>query len=73
MVSVFRQQYKTKIFEKFFRVPTGDTHNAKGHGLGLSYSTQVIRQHKGRIDVESEENWAVPLLLPCQRRRQSGI
>jgi len=47
--------YKDKIFEKFFRVPTGDTHNAKGHGLGLSYIAQVIRQHHGSISVDSHE------------------
>jgi len=49
------QEYKAKVFEKFFRVPTGDTHNAKGHGLGLSYSAQVIRQHHGTIEVDSHE------------------
>ena len=49
------QEYKTKIFEKFFRVPTGDQHNAKGHGLGLSYAAQVIRQHRGNIEVDSHE------------------
>ena len=47
--------YKEKIFEKFFRVPAGDTHNAKGHGLGLSYISQVVRQHKGSIEVDSQE------------------
>ncbi len=48
--------YKEKIFEKFFRVPAaGDTHNAKGHGLGLSYSAQVLRQHHGSITVDSRE------------------
>jgi two-component system phosphate regulon sensor histidine kinase PhoR len=49
------QEYKTKVFEKFFRVPTGDKHNAKGHGLGLSYAAQVIRQHQGNIEVDSHE------------------
>ena len=47
-------EYKKKVFEKFFRVPHGDTYNAKGYGLGLSYTAQVIQQHKGAITVESQ-------------------
>jgi signal transduction histidine kinase len=48
-------QYQDKIFEKFFRIPTGDVHTTKGHGLGLSYIKSVIEQHKGKINVDSEE------------------
>ncbi len=47
-------EYQSKIFEKFFRVPHGDTHDAKGYGLGLSYAAQVVKKHKGTIVVNSE-------------------
>lgn len=47
--------YKNRVFEKFFRVPSGDTHNAKGYGLGLSYVAQVVRQHHGVVEVDSHE------------------
>ena len=48
------QEYATKIFEKFFRVPSGDHHNIKGYGLGLSYAAQVVQKHGGTISVETK-------------------
>ena len=59
-------EYQSKIFDKFFRVPTGDIHNVKGYVLGLSYVASVLRQHGGRIEVQSalEKGSTFSVILP---------
>lgn len=47
-------EYQSRIFDKFFRVPAGDRHDTKGHGLGLSYIASVVRKHRGRINLNSK-------------------
>lgn len=47
------REHQCHIFEKFYRVPTGEIHHARGYGLGLYYAHKVIRQHGGEISVSS--------------------
>ena len=48
------QAYLDKVFDKFFRVPSGDVHDVKGYGLGLSYVKAVVTLHGGNIDISSK-------------------
>ncbi len=47
------REHRERVFEKFYRVPTGDVHDVKGFGLGLYYVHQICRAHGWNIHVES--------------------
>ncbi|MEI7896761.1 MAG: HAMP domain-containing sensor histidine kinase [bacterium] len=49
------KEYQKKVFDKYFRVPTGDVHDVKGFGLGLAYTKKIVEMHGGVIELHSEK------------------
>lgn len=50
------KEYRQKVFDKYFRVPTGNVHDVKGFGLGLAYIKKIIELHGGSIMLESDKS-----------------
>jgi len=57
------EESRARVFEKFFRVSTGDTHNVKGHGLGLSLAALVMKMHGGNITHVTPETGGCRMIM----------
>jgi two-component system phosphate regulon sensor histidine kinase PhoR len=58
------EQHKKHIFEKFYRVPKGNTHDVKGFGIGLYYTRKIIEKHGGTITLELKDGTNFKIVLP---------
>lgn len=64
-----RKEDLNRIFDKLYRVPTGDVHNVKGFGLGLSYVKSIIDLHRGTIEVKSTVGEGSTFIITMKNER----
>jgi two-component system phosphate regulon sensor histidine kinase PhoR len=57
------KEYHKKVFETFFRVPTGDVHDVKGFGMGLAYVKKIVELHEGYLELQSETGKGTTVIL----------
>ncbi len=65
--------YQAKVFNKFYRVPTGNVHNVKGFGLGLFYFKNVCDAHGWKINLESEPNIGTNISLAIDKLKNQEL
>ena len=64
------KEHLSHIFEKFYRVPTGDVHTVRGYGLGLYYAKQVVQLHKGTISIKSSVGKGTTVTIKLPKNEQ---
>lgn len=61
------KEHQSKVFNKFYRVPTGNVHNVKGFGLGLFYIKNICEGHGWKLNLESEESKGTTISILMKR------
>ena len=64
------KEHLSHVFDKFYRVPTGDIHTVRGYGLGLYYAKQVAELHKGTISMNSRVGKGTTVTIKLPRNEQ---
>ncbi|PZF74047.1 sensor histidine kinase [Taibaiella soli] len=67
------REYQHKIFEQFYRVPQGDVHNTKGHGLGLAYAKHIVQMHNGQIILKSIQGTGTTFIISIPKSNPNEL
>ena len=67
------KEHHKKIFQRFYRVPTGNIHNVKGFGLGLYYVKNIVQAHGWQIDIASEKDKGTTIILDIPKVLDSNV
>lgn len=61
------KEHQRRVFDKFYRVPTGNVHNVKGFGLGLFYVSEICKQHRWKLHLDSVPGKGSRILIVMSR------
>jgi two-component system, OmpR family, phosphate regulon sensor histidine kinase PhoR len=67
------KEHHKKIFQRFYRVPTGNIHNVKGFGLGLFYVRNIVQAHGWTIDIASEMDKGTSIIIDIPKVINTNI
>ena len=67
------KEHHTRVFDRFYRVPTGNIHNVKGFGLGLFYTKRICDAHRWKIKLSSQPNQGTTISIQLPRLQSAKI